>query len=143
MDTKDVSSIAPANGTAKDKSPMAKEQFGGGKIEITISLSSDDEKRLRLQHLARERCMWHHRYVLTSVLLLLAVLCIILSGIVMLVYSLGDDYDAGICSNLMFTFMAFGVLFFWIARHAMPCKRKELDDFYSVPRGYWRYTLPS
>ena len=46
MDTKDVVSIAPANGTAKDKSPMAKEQFGGAEIEITISLSSDDEKRL-------------------------------------------------------------------------------------------------
>lgn len=115
-------------------------------INVTITIDnneSDDEKRLRLQRLAREHRMWHHRYVLTSVLLLLAVLCIILSGIVMLVYSLGDDYDAGICSNLMFTFMAFGFMLFWIAHHAMPCKRKELDDFYSVPRGYWRYTLPS
>ena len=104
------------------------------KFNVTISHEeSEAEHRAHLQRLARERKMWHPRNVLISMLLFLAILCFVLSAIVMLTYSLGGGYDAGICSNLMFTSTTFGVLFFWIARHAMPRSRKEMDAEYHVP----------
>lgn len=110
-------------------------------INVTITIDnneSDDEKRLRLQRLAREHRMWHPRDVLTSILLLFAILCFAVSAIVMLTYSLGDGYDAGICSNFMLTFMVFGFIFFLMGHFAMPRNRKELEAKHSVPRDIYR-----
>lgn len=111
------------------------------KIDVSMSVKieeSEDEKRKRLQLLRRELRMWHPRNVLISILLLFAILCFAVSAIVMLTYSLGDGYDAGICSNFMLTFMVFGFIFFLMGLYATPCNRKELEAKHSVPRDIYR-----